>query len=249
MTLSHDELRTLLAASALNALPSDEAEQLERHLKRCSHCRTELVEFETTASLLVEPAIEAPLGLWEEIVATIEHSGPEAMPQSLRRVVKRRRWWVQGWAVGAAAAAVAVVVLAISVANLQGDVSHLQNQAIGGVLPSAVSNALSSPRHQVVQLRSTSSGADLARAVITTSGEAFLVPTALHGLAVGQTYQLWALSRGKAVSLGVLGPSPGISLFRIESGMTALMLTAEPQGGVPAPTSAVLASGGVPTTT
>ena len=47
MTLSHDELRSLLAASALNALPSDEAEQLERHLKRCSDCRTELVEFET----------------------------------------------------------------------------------------------------------------------------------------------------------------------------------------------------------
>ncbi len=247
MTLSHDELRSLLAASALNALPSEEAEQLDRHLKRCSHCRTELFEFETTASLLVEPANEAPPGLWEEIVATIGHTGPEAMPQSLRRIVKRRKWWVQGWAIAAAAAAVAVVVLTVSVANLQGDVSHLQNQAFGGVLPSAVAKALSSPRHQVVELRSTS-GVDLASAVITTSGDAFLVPKALRALGTGQTYQLWAESRGKAVSLGVLGPIPGISVFRVESGMTALMLTAEPRGGVPAPTSAVLAAGGVPTT-
>jgi anti-sigma-K factor RskA len=247
MTLSHDELRSLLAASALNALPSDEAEQLDMHLKHCSHCRTELMEFETTASLLVDPSTQVPSGLWEEIVATISQPAPQSVPESLRRVVKRRRWWVQGWAAGAAVAAVAVVVLAISVASLQGDVNHLQNQAITGELSGAVANALSSPGHRVVQLRSTS-GADLARAVITTSGEAFLVPTQLRGLGDGLTYQLWAEARGKPVSLGVLGPNPSISLFRVESGMTALMLTAEPSGGVPAPTSAVLALGGVPTT-
>ena len=248
MTLSHDELRSLLAASALNALPSNEAEQLDMHLKQCSHCRTELIEFETTASLLVDPSTQAPPGLWDEIVATISQPAPESVPESLRRVVKRHRWWVQGWAVGAAVAAVAVIVLAISVASLQGDVDHLQNQAITPELSGAVANALSTPGHQVVQLESTS-GADLARAVITTSGNAFLVPTQLRGLGAGLTYQLWAESRGKAVSLGVLGPSPGISLFRVESGMTALMLTAEPSGGVPAPTSNVLAMGGVPATT
>ncbi|MGO9342049.1 MAG: anti-sigma factor domain-containing protein [Acidimicrobiales bacterium] len=244
MTLSHDELRSLLAASALNALPTDEAEQLERHLKRCSHCRTEMVEFETTTSMLVDPSSQPPPGLWDEIVATIEHSGPEPMPRSLRRVVKRRRWWVQGWAMAAAGAAAAVVVLAVAVANLQGDVNHLQNQAIGNVLPSAVANALSSAGHQVVQLR-TAAGVDLARAVLTRDGNAFLVPTSLHGLATTRTYQLWALSQGKPVSLGVLGPSPGISLFRVESGMTALMLTAEPRGGVPSPTTPVIAQGAV----
>ncbi len=245
MTLSHDELRSLLAASALNALPDDEAEQLDRHLKRCSHCRAELVEFQTTTSMLVDPSSQPPAGLWDEIIATIEHSGPEPMPQALRRVVKRRQWWVQGWAVAAAGAAAAVVVLAIAVANLQGDVNHLQNQAIGNVLPSAVANALSSAGHQVVQLRTTT-GVDLARAVLVPDGNAFLVPTSLHGLATSRTYQLWALSQGKPVSLGVLGPSPGISLFRVESGMTALMLTAEPRGGVPLPTSPVIAQGAVP---
>jgi Anti-sigma-K factor rskA/Putative zinc-finger len=246
MTLSHDELRSLLAASALNALPEDEAEQLERHLKRCSHCRTELVEYETTTSMLADPSAQPPAGLWDEIVATIEHAGPEPMPQSLRRVVKRRSWWVQGWAMAAAGAAAAVVVLAVAVSNLQGDVNHLQNQAIGNLLPSAVANALSSPGHQVVQLR-TPSGADVARAILTSGGNAYLVPTSLQGLGATRTYQLWALSGGEPVSLGVLGASPGISLFRVESGMTALMLTAEPRGGVPQPTLPVLARAGVPT--
>ena len=160
--------------------------------------------------------------------------------------MKRRSWWVQGWAVAAAAAAVAVVVLAVSVANLQGDVTHLQNQAIGGALPSAVANALSSPGHQVVQLRTRQVSTSLAPSSRRAGTRSWFRQ---HCTASGssQTYQLWAESRGKPVSLGVLGPSPGISLFRVESGMTALMLTAEPSGGVPAPTSAVLAAGGVPT--
>jgi anti-sigma-K factor RskA len=138
------------------------------------------------------------------------------------------------------------VVLAVAVANLQRDVNHLQNQAIGNVLPGAVANALSSPGHRVVQLRSRS-GVDIARAVLTSSGDAYLVPTSLQGLDASRTYQLWALSRGKPVSLGVLGASPGITLFRVESGMSALMLTAEPRGGVPEPTTPVLAQAGLPT--
>jgi len=266
MTLSHEELRSLLAASALNALPPDEAELLDRHLKRCSHCRTELSEFQTTASLLVEPAPEPPPGLWDEIVKSIELQ-PEAMPQSLRQMARqrggtrqsdvshiggarrgqasRRSWWVKGWATAAAAALVAVIVLAVSVANLNGDMNHLRNQAATSPLQAAVNEALAAP-HRLVDLRSTS-GVQLAQAVITPSGTAYLVPRRLDRLTAEETYQLWALSKGQPVSLGVLGPSPGVAAFRVEAGMTALMLTAEPAGGVPRPTSSVLASGNVST--
>jgi predicted anti-sigma-YlaC factor YlaD len=247
MSLSHDEFQSLLAASALNALPSDEAELLEQHLEHCSGCRTELTEFQNTTSMLVEPEPDPPAGLWDEIVASIERQ-PEEMPQSLRRVVRKRSRWVQGWTLVATGAVAAVIILAISVANLNGDVTHLQNQAATSPLQRAVDNALAASHHQVVELR-TPSGAGVARAVITTDGTAYLVPQTMSALGTGSTYQLWAESRGKAVSLGVLGPRPGIAAFRVEVGMTALMLTAEPTGGVPAPTSAILASAGVPTST
>jgi anti-sigma-K factor RskA len=247
MTLSHDELRSLLAASALNALPSDEAELLEEHLEHCPNCRVELSEFQNTTSMLVEPVMDPPPGLWDEIVASIDRQ-PEDMPRSLRRVVHKKNRWVRGGTLVATGAVAAVIILAVSVANLNSDVSRLQNQAATSPIQRAADNALGSSHHQVVELR-TRSGTAVAQAVLTTDGAAYLIPKGLSALATGRTYQLWAESRGEPVSLGVLGQKPGISAFRVERGMTTLMLTAEPTGGVSAPTSAVLASGGVPTTT
>jgi hypothetical protein len=61
----------------------------------------------------------------------------------------------------------------------------------------------------------------------------------------GHTYQLWALTSGKVVSLGVLGPDPRNVPFRVEPAMTLLMVTAEPAGGTPVPTNPVVAQGAV----
>jgi hypothetical protein len=244
MTLSHEELRSLLAASALNALPSDEAEQLDRHLKRCSHCRAELMEYEGSVSLLAPPAQEVPAGVWDDIVTTIGRASPEEMPVSLRRVVRRRSKWVQGWTLVATGAVAAAAVLGVWAVDLHSQVGRLQNPSASSELSADVASALAEPDHQLVELRDNS-GTELASAVITDNGTAYLVPRALHSLGSASTYQLWANSRGQAVSLGVLGASPGISVFRFEPQMTALMLTAEPSGGVPAPTSAVLAVGNI----
>lgn len=245
MTLSHDEFRSLLGASALNALPGDEAELLEVHLESCPECQAELSDLQMTTSMLVEPGSDPPPGLWDDIVASIRHQ-PEEMPQSIRRVVRKRNRWLQSWALVATGAVAAVIVLAVSVANLNSDVSHLQNQATSNPLQSAVTNAIAAAHHQMVEFR-TPNGTRLAQAVITTDGAAYLLPQRLAPLVSGRTYQLWAESRGEAVSLGVLGARPGISAFRVEPGMTALMLTAEPLGGVQAPDSPVLASAAVPT--
>jgi anti-sigma-K factor RskA len=65
----------------------------------------------------------------------------------------------------------------------------------------------------------------------------------LGALPPGRTYQLWALSSGKVVSLGVLGRAPQNVAFIVEIPMSELMVTAEPAGGVPAPTTPVLLSG------
>ena len=241
MTLSHDELRALLAASAVNAVEPEEAAEVERHLEHCSDCRAELAEYGSAVALLAGPAPEPPEGLWQEIAATIGTPPSREMPVSLKKVVKRRGRRFQGWAVAAAAALIAVVVLAVSVANLQGDVNHLQNQAVTGSISASLNAALQSP-HTVVELRAPS-GAEVAQAVLVQgSRSSFLVPKQMGALGTGMTYQLWARSGGSAVSLGVLGPRPGVSEFMVEPEMTVLMITAEPSGGVSEPTTPVLAS-------
>src|ERR1700683_3191939 len=109
------------------------------------------------------------------------------MPQSLRRVVSKRNRWVQGWTLVATGAVAAVIVLAVSVVHLNGDVTHLQNQAATNPLQRAVDNALAASHHQVVELR-TPSGSAVAQAVITTDGAAYLIPQRLTALSAGRTY-------------------------------------------------------------
>ena len=80
-----------------------------------------------------------------------------------------------------------------------------------------------------------------AEVVITNSGQAYWVNSTLPELSGGQTYQLWALVNGKAVSIGLIGRDPtAYAAFTVEIGSSALMVTAEPQGGTPQPTTKVL---------
>ena len=69
-----------------------------------------------------------------------------------------------------------------------------------------------------------------AEVVITNSGQAYWVNSTLPELSGGQTYQLWALVNGKAVSIGLIGRDP----------TAYAAFTAEPQGGTPQPTTKVL---------
>jgi anti-sigma-K factor RskA len=81
--------------------------------------------------------------------------------------------------------------------------------------------------------------------VVLPDGTAYWVGDDFAVLPAGRTYQLWALASGKVVSLGVLGPDPHDVPFRVEPTMTLLMVTAEPAGGAPVPTTPVLAQGAV----
>lgn len=243
MNTSHEELESMLAAAAVDALPPDEQELLERHLQHCPRCRAELSEHRQSAALLVTDQLP-PAGVWDQISATIGRSGSQEMPVSLRRVVRRRSRWVRGWTVVATACAAAVVALAIWVASLHGEVSRLDDRALSTQLNASVAKAMTSPGHTVVPMQN-GTGIELAHAVISGDGTAFFVPDSLPALPSGRTYQLWARSHGAVVSLGVIGPSPSVGVFHYERQMTELMITNEPSGGEPAPTTAVLASGAV----
>ena len=95
---------------------------------------------------------------------------------------------------------------------------------------------LSSSAHQV-----------MAEFVVVPDGRGYLVSSSLPSLGPAQTYQLWGITRGVAISLGLLGSSPHQAVFTMAgtNRPSRLSITAEPAGGAVVPTTAVVATGTV----
>lgn len=72
----HEELQELLGAYALDAVDPDEAAALERHLPTCPRCRNELADHREVAALLGYAGADAPTGVWDRIIASLEEPPP-----------------------------------------------------------------------------------------------------------------------------------------------------------------------------
>lgn len=254
--MRHDDVAELLGAYALDAVDPDEAAAVARHLAECPRCAAEVDEHRAAAALLAHRGGDAPEGVWDAVAARIGAEerpvpppGPVLLPgpgSSRGAAVRRRRSWrVVAPAVAAAAAAV-IALLAVQVSRLDGRVAHLSALAAHQGIPALAEAALADPQAQRAALVLTGdhhrTAADL---VVLPDGSAFLVEGDLPPLPEGRTYQLWAVSNGKAVSLGLLGRDPSVVAFGLGAAapVTTFAVTAEPAGGVVAPTSAPLAQG------
>jgi anti-sigma-K factor RskA len=83
--------------------------------------------------------------------------------------------------------------------------------------------------------------------VLTRNGQAIWYESTLAALPAARTYQVWGLSSGQVVSLGLMGPDPrSFAAFMVGRTTTQVMVTAEPAGGTTKPTTPVLAVGVVP---
>ena len=144
-----------------------------------------------------------------------------------------------------AIAAAALVVLGIELGRLHSQVQTLKSQVAAQDLKGSEVAANAAP-HVTVDL-ALANRQPAATVVVTPSGGAYWEWSSLRNLPASQTYQLWGLVRGKPVSLALVGAKPDtISFFRLQPQATVLMVTAEPEGGVPSPTTPVLAQGAVP---
>jgi anti-sigma factor RsiW len=166
-----------------------------------------------------------------------------AFPADGRRGATRRRG--PAALVAAVAAACVLLVAAVGVLTFrhqQQRVDDLAAQVAAGRDQRSAGEALADPDSTVVRL-SSGDGQLVMRAVVTEEGTGYLLGGNLPDAGAGATYQLWGLADRQAVSLGVLGPTPGIVAFQVEDPMTALAITSEAQGGADQPTSAPLVSG------
>ncbi|MGA2530035.1 MAG: anti-sigma factor [Acidimicrobiales bacterium] len=237
--MTHDELEELLGVYALDALDDDERREVDDHLSSCPRCRAELASYREVAAMLGNSAADTPAAapdeLWDRISASLLDEPPVLSP--LHRSRRQRAGWIVPLGAVAAALIIVVGLLVAKVINLDHQVSALSSEA-------GVAKVISDPSHQTVELTSTTK--PWRATVVLLDGQGYLINPSMPSLGRSQTFQLWALSRGKVVSLGVLGATPSAAALRVEPNMTVLMITAEPLGGTPVPTTPVLVRGDLP---
>ncbi|HMD45153.1 MAG TPA: anti-sigma factor [Acidimicrobiales bacterium] len=251
----HDEIQSLLGAFALDAVDPDEAEAVRRHLDECGDCQAEVDAHRAVAGALGNSVEPLPPELWDRIAERIAESpgptGPPPAPPDLseqvvpldpaRRAAPARSRRGPTVVLGVAAAALVLVVAAYALGR-----SHPASPGHGG-LSVAVAQAMATPGHQVVDLRSPD-GTRLAQVVAVPGGHWYLARSDMPRLPGGRTYQLWGVIDGRYISLGLLGPHPSQAAFSVGSASPiAVAVSVEPAGGVASPDLPPVASGTVAT--
>ena len=224
----HEQWVDASGAYLLGALPDDEAEAYALHLEVCPACRAELDELAPAAAALPAsvPPVPVPAAIGERVMAEVRReaqllaaagAGADRAPAAGPR---RRAWW--RWPVPALAVAALLLGLAVGL-GAAGVIG-------GGDAGQTIAMTASGP-------------ASGARARLVIDGSATLEADHLPSPGSGRVYQVWLKPAGGA-------PEPTKSLFvpRADgnatvavpaeaSHMEAVMVTAEPDGGSPQPTS------------
>jgi anti-sigma factor RsiW len=254
--MSHDEANELLAVAALHAVDAETLAAVEEHAATCPRCQSELDANRAVAAAIGNSVEDLPEGLWTNISSQLwERNGDRAeMPPlvvgetpaevvaiSTSRLSRRRTLF----AAVAVAAAASIIALAIGFASAQHHVTNLQAE-LASANRSVVKGALAAPGHTVVDLTSASD-VPLAEFVMLPNGTGYLVRSSMPALGANETYQLWGIVKGSPVSIGVMGPKPGLVTFTMDSSPlpSELAVTVQKAGGSLTPSKNFVASGPV----
>ena len=221
------------AAYLLGALEDDERRAYEAHADSCAECREEIafLRVATEALPVSVPQHEAPPHLRDRIMTVVNSeaellraAGPEADRPPAPRT-RERRWW---GLVPRSALALAATFLLIA-----GGITGWVLRDEGG------------DRTRTVLAEVTAPGAPGARASLVVRGDhSTLVTRRLPRPGTGRVYQVWLMREGSKE------PEPTDALFTVNrdgsasvdvpgslEDVEAVLVTAEPEGGSPAPTS------------
>jgi anti-sigma-K factor RskA len=225
----HERWQDSSGAYLLGALPLEEAAEYEAHLEACAACRAEVEHLHPAAAALPASAlpVRVPDAVGERVMAEVRREaellgGAGRTPAPRTR--GRRAWW--RWPAPALAAAALLVGLAVGL-------------GAAGVI---------GPSEKIYELTATGAARGAHVRLMIKGDRAELVADDLRAPSGGRVYQVWLKPRGGE-------PEPTQSLFvpradghatvsvPSDAGhMEAVLVTAEPGGGSPAPTSAPVLS-------
>jgi anti-sigma-K factor RskA len=214
-----------VAPYVLGALPESEHEEFLAHIGSCKECREDVAALQVVAASLPAsvPQLHAPGDLKGRVMRTVESEaslrGARGEPTMRRPSERRARRRFPIPALGAAAGAIAVIAILAVVALSSGG---------GGADTRVIQAQVSIPR---------------ARASLTIShGRAQLNVAGIPQAALGRVYEVWVEKQGSAHPTDVLFnvSSTGIASVGVPGkldGVTAVMVTSEPDGGSRVPTT------------
>jgi anti-sigma-K factor RskA len=213
------------AAYVLGVLGHDQAERYRAHVERCAACRAEVARLQPVADALpvsVSP-VAASGGLRERVMTVVRaeaellHAAAPASPRPASRLGMRR-----------------LLALTATVAF-----------GVGLLLGALAINAGSQAPHTRVIAAQLSSTPASARAVIREGGgHTELLVFSLPPPPPGKIYEIWLSPRGKTflptdALFGVThSGSASVNVPGNLTGVHQVLVTAEPLGGSPQPTSA-----------
>ncbi len=224
-----DDTDELLGAYALDAVEPEERRRIEEYIASNPRAAAEVQQHREVATMLAYTGSDAPDGLWDRIVATIEEPapapGPElarVMPMDEGRRRRTRRAALGRWSLATAAAAVLAISAALVIDIGRGDPDPLR---------AAVEAVRADRDSRAAEL--VAADGDLAvEVVIDEKGRGYLIGDVLPQLQRDQTYQLWGVVGDDVISIGILGPNPEIVTFTARAEVAAIAITIEPEGGV-----------------
>ncbi len=203
------------AAYVLGALTPTETEAFRRHVAECAACREEVAAFEQITSALPDAGAhqEVPRDLRRRVMREVRAT-PRAATVAPPRIRATRSWRpLMAWG-GALAVVLVAVIVAVALNS-------------GGSSGTRV-------------IRASVGSAELRVA----GGHADLIVHRLPAPAVGRIYEMW-VQRGSAqpVPTGTLFStttrgSASVGVPGGVHGVSAVLVTQEPAGGTPAPTTA-----------
>lgn len=269
---SEDELDELFAALALDAVDDGERAHLEQVLvgggASADQRRLAAERYALAADLLadsVEPVEPSP-GMWDRISSQLDGAGtvgesadlsiapvadePPSTPSTpnspsdapvdelAARRARRNGWTPMTTLVSVAAAVVVVLVIAGAALAFRDDGSTGPQD-----VATAAQEAMEDPGTRVAELAPTPDGEGMsAKVVVSSDGTTYFVGDGLPALSEDEAYQLWSVSDGEAVSVGVLGSHPETTMLSMGAEPGLLAVTVEPaRGSVVATTDPVVA--------
>jgi anti-sigma-K factor RskA len=222
-----DDIRELLPAFALGAIPERDAGDVRAHLATCRQHDAELAEFESVAASLPlaaeerEPTPELRQRLLSAFDAELNRTqaAPTSEPARIVPFVRRQSL---GWL---AAASLFVAVIGLGIWNVM-----LQTNDEGSGSGWTVSADL------------TGAGVDGHFWYLERRQLAVVSMDEMPELPAGRVFQAWGIYDGEPVSLGVMPHETTVAMKADLTGATMFAITEEPEGGSDQPTSDPVAS-------
>ena len=231
MTLN--DVHSLIAPYALDALDDDDRVHFEAHLDQCQECHDQLAGFLATATRLgYVPALTPSPEFKQRLMAAVANT-PQERPIVTTLASRRRPRRIFPRLAVAAATIVALGGIGALAAEYQRNTNlEAQQDTITRVFAASDSETSSA---------NLKSGGSFRMVMSRSAGSAVIIASDLPDVP-GKSYQLWIVKGSDAQSQGVFDAKSSMKLMEDTSGGDSISVTIEPEGGSKSPTTPAIAT-------